>query len=364
MIKAEMKNDPKNEKKPEDILDKMATGKLSKFFKENCLVEQDFIKDSSMTVEKYVKDAILSIYKQTYPNIELVIIDDCGNDKSMNIVQSLVNAVPNHIKIIISHHPNNKGLSCARNTGIDISTGEFICFFDSDDILPPEAISDLYNTLIQTGAEMSCARKQRFSLNPEITLTNNTANDRIKIYNSNADIIKAYYSKNIDVVAPNRLISRNHIINYNLQFEPDILHEDELWSFFLIRTLKSIAVLDKICYYHRISEHSITRDYGTKNINSILIISDIIYNEMKCTGLNITILMWLLSMEHTAIANAVNNLSRKEVTRYIEHLRNTQLETNKAISKVKELSKHLNYYMLYRSPKVLCYLYYYFRYHK
>ena len=56
MIKAEMKNDPKNEKKPEDILDKMATGKLGKFFKENCLVEEDFIKDSSMTVEKYAKD--------------------------------------------------------------------------------------------------------------------------------------------------------------------------------------------------------------------------------------------------------------------------------------------------------------------
>ena len=56
MIKAEMKNDPKNESKPEDILDKMAVGKLGKFFKENCLVEQDFIKDSSMTVEKYVKE--------------------------------------------------------------------------------------------------------------------------------------------------------------------------------------------------------------------------------------------------------------------------------------------------------------------
>jgi len=55
MIKAEMKNDPKNEKKPEDILDKMATGKLGKFFKENCLVEQDFIKDSGLTVEKYAK---------------------------------------------------------------------------------------------------------------------------------------------------------------------------------------------------------------------------------------------------------------------------------------------------------------------
>ena len=56
MIKAEMKNDPKTAGKSDDILDKMATGKLGKFFKENCLVEQDFIKDSSMTVEKYAKE--------------------------------------------------------------------------------------------------------------------------------------------------------------------------------------------------------------------------------------------------------------------------------------------------------------------
>ena len=56
MIKAEMKNDPKNAKKPEDILDKMATGKLGKFFKENCLVEQAFIKDSAKSVGDYLKE--------------------------------------------------------------------------------------------------------------------------------------------------------------------------------------------------------------------------------------------------------------------------------------------------------------------
>ena len=55
MILAEIKNDPKNESKSEEILEKMATGRLSKFFKENCLVEQDFIKDSSMTVAKYAE---------------------------------------------------------------------------------------------------------------------------------------------------------------------------------------------------------------------------------------------------------------------------------------------------------------------
>ena len=56
VIKAEIKNDPKNASKSDDILDKISTGRLSKFFKENCLVEQEFIKDSSMTVEQYVKN--------------------------------------------------------------------------------------------------------------------------------------------------------------------------------------------------------------------------------------------------------------------------------------------------------------------
>ena len=56
MIKAEIKNDPKNASKSDEILDKMATGRLSKFYKENCLVEQAFIKDSSLSVGDYVKN--------------------------------------------------------------------------------------------------------------------------------------------------------------------------------------------------------------------------------------------------------------------------------------------------------------------
>ena len=56
MIKEEIKNDPKNASKPEEIIDKMAIGKLNKFYKENCLLEQDFIKDSSVNVATYIKN--------------------------------------------------------------------------------------------------------------------------------------------------------------------------------------------------------------------------------------------------------------------------------------------------------------------
>ncbi len=56
MIREEIKNDPKNTSKPDEIIDKMAIGKLNKFFKENCLLEQEFIKDSSVSVGTYIKN--------------------------------------------------------------------------------------------------------------------------------------------------------------------------------------------------------------------------------------------------------------------------------------------------------------------
>ena len=63
VIKEQIKNDEKNAKKPEDVIEKMAVGKLNKFYKEVCLTEQEFIKDSSLTIEKYLESNKASIVK-------------------------------------------------------------------------------------------------------------------------------------------------------------------------------------------------------------------------------------------------------------------------------------------------------------
>lgn len=63
VIKEQIKNDEKNAKKPEDVIEKMAVGKLNKFYKEVCLVEQEFIKDSSLTIEKYLESNNATIVK-------------------------------------------------------------------------------------------------------------------------------------------------------------------------------------------------------------------------------------------------------------------------------------------------------------
>ena len=54
IITVQIKNDPKSANKPDAIIEKMATGRLNKFFKENCLLDQEFVKDSSMSVSKYL----------------------------------------------------------------------------------------------------------------------------------------------------------------------------------------------------------------------------------------------------------------------------------------------------------------------
>lgn len=55
IITAQIKNDPKSANKPDAIIEKMAVGRLNKFFKENCLLDQEFVKDSSMSVSKYLE---------------------------------------------------------------------------------------------------------------------------------------------------------------------------------------------------------------------------------------------------------------------------------------------------------------------
>ena len=65
---AQIKNDPKNATKPEAILDKMASGKLGKFYEENCLVEKEYVKDDSMKVSQY----IASVAKELGTSIKVV----------------------------------------------------------------------------------------------------------------------------------------------------------------------------------------------------------------------------------------------------------------------------------------------------
>lgn len=88
-------------------------------------------------VAPYIEECLTSITRQTYTDLEVLLIDDCGTDSSMQIAEAFCKSCSGNIRFKIIHHSLNRGLSAARNTGIEAATGDFISFVDSDDYLDP-----------------------------------------------------------------------------------------------------------------------------------------------------------------------------------------------------------------------------------
>ncbi len=87
-------------------------------------------------VEKYLERCILSLIHQTYRNLEIILVDDGSPDNCPQMCDDYAKK-DSRIKVI---HKQNAGLGMARNTGIEQATGEYICFFDSDDYIAPDTI--------------------------------------------------------------------------------------------------------------------------------------------------------------------------------------------------------------------------------
>ena len=87
-------------------------------------------------VESYIEEGLRSVLKQTYPAREIICVDDGSKDKTISIIRKLQDEFPNKVFLYINE--NNRGATYTRNRGLAISRGDYIQFFDADDILLPE----------------------------------------------------------------------------------------------------------------------------------------------------------------------------------------------------------------------------------
>ena len=97
-------------------------------------------------VEEYLEKCVDSVIKQTYDNLEIILVDDGSPDNCGKICDQY-SKKDKRVKVI---HKENGGLSDARNAGIDISRGEYISFIDSDDYVEIDYIETLYNSIIKS----------------------------------------------------------------------------------------------------------------------------------------------------------------------------------------------------------------------
>ena len=200
-------------------------------------------------VEKYIEKCTISLFEQTYQNLEYIFVNDCTKDKSIEILNSIIEQYPNRkpfVKII--NHIENKGLSETRNTAINNCKGEFIISVDSDDWLEPNAVE----TLISKQQEK----------NADIVYGNIICNDNIRKVNflipkpmEKKEFLIYILSNRYHHEVCSRLIRRNLYIDHNIRVE-NPCHVGEDWQVMpkLIYYAKTVDFIDKDIYHYYIDK--------------------------------------------------------------------------------------------------------------
>ena len=204
--------------------------------------------------EKYIRGCLDSIFSQTYKNIEVIAVNDCSTDNSLEILKEY-----NEIKIFSTKVNSRQG--AARNIGIEKSTGDYILFVDADDALYRkdviEKLAEKINNcnrpdIIYLGLkiigkrdlelipnEENCKKEYRLSENPFINV--------------------------VSICWKNKLIKEN-----NIRFPEKIRYEDVYFAFWAIEKAKTYEYMDIIYYLYKNKENTTTTEYSIEQVEDTI----------------------------------------------------------------------------------------------
>lgn len=213
-------------------------------------------------VEKYLERCVKSILSQTYKNLEVILVDDGSPDQCPAICDACAERDA-RVKVI---HQENKGLSGARNAGIDAASGEYLAFVDSDDYVSPHFIEELYQLLQDTG----CAIGQcRFSYVKGDGLVEE-GDSAFCIYRGESLMEQLYGPEEkatCFVVAWNKLYRAELFKETGIRYPEGRIHEDEATTYRLFHEAKKLAFLDRALYgYYTENGGSITSVFSAKRL--------------------------------------------------------------------------------------------------
>lgn len=190
--------------------------------------------------ENYIEECLKSIISQTYSNIEIIIINDGSSDHSESICKKY-NDIDNRIKLISIE---NKGVSDARNLGINNSKGKYLTFIDSDDIIAPD-----YIELLIKDTDSNCLNICKY-LTFSDTFTYDTT-DYTTITISKKEFINLYEMKLFNTPCC-KLYNKKIINDNNILFDTKLsIGEDLLFNLKYYDKINEVKVIDKKLYFYR-----------------------------------------------------------------------------------------------------------------
>ena len=208
----------------------------------------------------YILHTFLSVLEQTYPSIEILVVDDCSIDGSLDIVKELQKCHPLGGKIRIIKQPYNKGVSSARNLIIDEACGHYLFFLDSDDyIIGNNVISRMVSQAQQVDADLVIGSYEKRFINQKRKELYQYENALFEDVNSFALYAFRKYG-GVQASACNYLMNLSFVRSTKIRFfETDFL-EDLIFTYELTTYVKKVVTLSDITYCYQFHEGSLSHD--------------------------------------------------------------------------------------------------------
>lgn len=238
-------------------------------------------------VEKYISQCLESVINQTYKNLEIIVVNDGTKDRSADIAKEHA-AKDSRIKV---YDFKNGGLSVARNRGLEIATGEYISYLDSDDWLDTKMYETLLETAMKNEADMvKCG----------IIETNGAAEEKITfsdvkiINNEQHKAFKNYFKGILWTLAWNGLYKKE--LAKKVKFPDNVVHEDNYSSGMFLYLAKKVIAMPFCLNYYRVNDAGISKGGVKKPLDKILAIIKLKQDLLKL-GFADKKLDWKLSVE-------------------------------------------------------------------
>ena len=278
--------------------------------------------------EKYISRCLESLIKQTYKNIEIIVVDDGSNDNSINIVTSL------NDKRIRLYKKENSGVSLTRNFAIEKSKGDLLLFVDSDDYIDINMVAKLVKKVKnKDDAFIICD-------NTEIYIDKEEIREIFEEKNINLNkeyLIRSIASGRAGLVC-SKLVSKKVIIDNNIRFDSNLkVGEDQLFFIEVAQHCSNFEYINESLYfYDRRNEDSTTISYQENLINNFKYLQEKIENIFFKNNMNskedlVVLNNKIINWFNHCMFNEVRNLKISRINESIKKIKLLIIEVNKLL---------------------------------
>ncbi len=214
-------------------------------------------------VEKYVEESLRSLLTQSKTcGVEFILVNDCTLDRSMEIVERLIEEF-SELDIKVINHKENRGIAAARQSGNSLASGEYILHFDSDDTCSSNMVESLYMAARHSDADIVSCDFMRSSSSESYAVREPISSDGFEC-TSNMLCNRMYG------MVWNKLIRRSLYVDNKIEFTEGInLGEDLIFCLKIFCYAKKIVYLPEVFYTYRFREESITSKFKDDKLADI-----------------------------------------------------------------------------------------------